>query len=250
VFYLIENIYILKKKLKMEEIKEWEIELEQEEWKNLYFLIDHSSNKHISEEQWKQLLKQNVYHTIWRDIFWDIYIFDYEKNSILPEVKFLDWFSWWNQKEPFNIFWWWFIFIWILVVIFIYFQFFSSSDEVQKNSIVDIATNNLPVTVVDDVLDTQVPITVNNSNIPDFSKEKLQFEYETLQKSFSDVSSENLGLLSKLKDLESNVEDFKNKYTKEDEFFLSIWKDVFERCKTLKSDYCSSLIYSNFWKNE
>jgi len=107
------------------------------EYEDLYILIDHSSNKRISEDEWKKYIKDNVYYTIWNEIWYNIYIIDLEKNSILPEVRFLDWFSWWKLSWWFNLIPW---LIFVLVLVWIYFYMNNSESLNKTNNIVNVVS--------------------------------------------------------------------------------------------------------------
>lgn len=97
---------------------------------DVYYLINNSSNSIITEKQAKQYIKDDVYHTIGRSQYWDTYIFDMEKNSILPEVRYLDWFSWWKNLNSLSwMFWPWLFFILALWWIFVYYNFFAPEDK-------------------------------------------------------------------------------------------------------------------------
>ena len=235
---------------------------------DLYIVIDHSSNRHIDEEQAKKYLKEGVYFTVGNDDFWKTYIFDLEKNSILPEVRFLDWYSWSWWKSEFNIFWPWFFFILSLVWIFVYYSFFGSEEEVidkPETSIVNSVTwldlinqvEEKPVLVKKE--DEIRPIVSNNSKIDDLNSSirildtELQIKNLDIDRltSLLNICKEDLSSKSELlENIRVENSELQTELSKQvwlnlqdNQLFLSIWQKMFDICEEQDSKVCKDFVY-------
>ena len=121
------------------ELKEKTID---EENNDLYLLIKNSSVVVLSEKETKDFFKLWTYHTSWISNWLNITIFDLEKDSILPEVRFLDWFSWWwkiiNNGYWFSTIIWFIIIFWLLW--FVLYNNFIKKDipKIEKTNLLEI----------------------------------------------------------------------------------------------------------------
>lgn len=137
----------------------------------LYYEISNSQIRIISQDIAEEYEKQWVFFTTWKEIEkiedshieinneWDqrpvyaynevfIKIFDLDKNSSLPELRFLDTYKP-SGGLPFNPFWPWFIFIMVLWSIFLYFTFFWEEQKIvpennTSTGITNIVSSALP----------------------------------------------------------------------------------------------------------
>ena len=255
---------------------------------DFFIKIDRSINIVIDENEAKELFKKDVYFTKWTFDWWDLYIFDLEKDSVIPELRFIDWFSWRGIKQWFNFFWPWFLFIIVLVWIFLYFNFLTWPDEKEWNINNNVVSSILPVSN-NTWSNSNEPFLITSTwtiNIPESVESKnSNFDLETKENEIKLLSSQlfwqensnmilwakndllNLKLLNYKEDLnicESKIESLKvqnnvcfddktnleNKLRlqtslnlEDNQLFLSIWKDVFERCEKRESDYCSNYLY-------
>lgn len=254
-------------------------EEEEDEWWDLYILINRSSNQFITEKQAEQYFKDNVYHTIWKYEWWMIYIFDLEKNSLLPEIRFLDGFSNEPIKEWFNPFWTWFLVILWLVWVFVYFQFFYEDNSEEWNPITNIIN---PVWEEEkSIIDTIVPLPLNPVPVENIQKpvvecnnleledklwmcekqvnkllntnEFLELDFSLVEKKLNVCSSNLLDLQNEFEDINMSrdnvlnmLDEQKKMNLTDNQLFLSIWKYIFDICEEKSSDTCLKLIY-NFY---
>ena len=133
---------IEKEEKKENDVLENEI-LEKEfyEESDLFILIDKSVNKIISKKESEQLFKQDVYCTSWfTPNWWRLIIFDLEKNSIIPEVRFVDWY-WKDWKGwGFSV---WLLIIWVILAGIMYYSFtYESSWKTINNEVINEKKDN------------------------------------------------------------------------------------------------------------
>lgn len=258
---------------------------------NIYIEIRSSTNFIIEEIHAYNLLEAWVYHTKWEYNWREVIIFDHEKNSCIPEVKFIDSFVWWKQTVPFS---WmkWFIIIWLIALVFWYFYFTKEDPGSEKNEVslfpsaptlVENETSSWildsPVVSSIDPRDTQISsleseVNLLNSRVEEFKnientlkirsiscqwevsllnnqidflnqmkgnelKRNTSFEWQldNIQEKLNICNSEKDNLLQKNQSLKSTI-------LSENQLFLKLWKDVFNRCKTKESEYCTEYIYN------
>lgn len=265
----------------------------------LYYKIINSQVTIISDQEAKDLEKQwvfftrgveideeKIYDELGQEIRTDytkveIFIFDIDKNSILPEVKFLDSYRP-NSWLPFNAFGPWFIFIVVLWAIFVYFQFFHNKDQTQTNTgsllpvlsslqspISSWATTLVPVN--QNIIEEQKPIENTGSIVPpvfssvsdtealQLQNKKKNYEYQDLQIEFQRQSRE-LDLcyydLNDAKDIAkwylqeslektTQIDELKKQTLENNQLYLYLWQYLFELCESKPKDAeCKQLIYN------
>lgn len=266
----------------------------------LYYKIKNSQVTMIWEEEAKDFDKNWVYFTSWTEIdeietknneTWEIItkyekvqviIFDLDKNSSLPELKFLDSYksSWWSS---FNPFWPWFFFILLLWWVFLYFTFSTEDTQILPTespiiaswSIENIVSNTLPWNNITDnnieiVPNTISPVTPSiNSNTEvsnlltqidwlELSNKRKDFEIQDLQIDFNRIQRElNISRsdLTEAKDIAKLylnesldkswvIEDLKWQLLENNQLYLYLGEYLFDVCEDLWEDaQCKQIIF-------
>lgn len=182
---------------------------------NLFFVIDNSINKIIDEKQADIYFKEWVYNTLWEYKEYKIIIFDLEKNSILPEVRFLDkyWKEWWGWNFWITAIIVWIILFWIIAYSFLW---WDKEEETKSNEIITPVINNNKKDILDFIKkDENIDITKNNI------EKNILIESKPVKNTFSLIESNN--------DLELNN-------IKSDLYFCNIEKDLILSEKNIFND--------------
>jgi len=230
-----------------------------------YFLLQNSSITQIDEDSAKMYFKKNIYHTNWKDVNWEnITIFDEEKNSVIPYVKFLD--------SPVQTWGFALTTVWALVAlalffITLYFVFWNEAqDEVSEPIINPLIT--APVSPA------QTPITVqetiNTQNVlpvTDDTRRQYEEEIHLLKLANSDLSNTNNiiteryneavrlreGAKQDLKEeIEENLrlrEEIKilrdSTISQEQTRLINAWKKILEICERTATPDCLQLFFND-----
>lgn len=118
-----------------------------------YFMIDQNQVFEIPAKEWKTLLEENkVFYTRWFIEWWhdQVIIFDMNKTSIIPMVKFLMDFggvgTWWNSKMLYFIVWF-IVFLILLFLTIIWYSYFTKDKSKTINTIssAPVVSNSMPV---------------------------------------------------------------------------------------------------------
>lgn len=250
----------------MEKITDWEIEVIPQ---NKYYVIQNGITQEIWADEANDLVKKWIYHIYWKinDYKDDVVIFDFDKDSAIPLLRFLQTYSPEDTKSNLFLYVW----VWLFAVIIWFLFFWDSSDntntvstptipieqiipqspkidaeqikqEIQRDLLQNTQTSNneLQITQYEDTI-TRLTREIWDTNhynsrlLTDINECRADFtEAKELAR---DLTIENVNISEELKNTRDEL-------LEPSQLYLYLWQYLFDLCETQDENaQCKQIIY-------